>query len=168
MGEKVNDAQVTNLLALIAGSASPDAKVAAINQVKSGIKQNNVPETCIANLFEIARQTTTSSHAAVANAGMSTLNHLLTRLSRQEPKYVVKEAGRTLPVVIEKLGDPKDKFRMLANQCLTTLWRASSAEVERAVKNTAMSGKNSRGKESALQWLVEVRDLLAWRMWVHD
>lgn len=32
-----------------------DAKVATSDQTKSGFKQNNVPETCIANLFEAVR-----------------------------------------------------------------------------------------------------------------
>ena len=156
MGEKITEAQAADLLALLRTDASIDNKVAQINSVKSGIKQNNVPDSCVSNLFEITRTSMTSQHAALVHAGFSTLNHLLTRLSRQEPKHIVKEVARTLPLVVEKLGDQKEKYRLLATQCLTTFWKASPVDVERAVRNSAMTGKNPRAKETSLQWLVQV------------
>ncbi|KAK0102935.1 suppressor of tub2 mutation [Cadophora gregata] len=156
MGEKINEEQVANLLAVLRTDTSIDAKVSQINNVKSGIKQNNVPEPCILPLFEATRISMTSSHAAIVNAGFSTLNHLLTRLSRQEPKYVVKEAGRTLPLVIEKMGDLKEKYRQLAAQCLTTFWRITPLDVERIVKNSGLAGKNSRMKEACMTWVVQM------------
>ncbi len=156
MGEKITEEQVANLLAILRTDASNDAKVHQINNVKSGIKQNNVPEPCILPLFEATRMSMTSQHAAIVNAGFSTLNHLLTRLSRQEPKYVVKEAGRTLPLVIEKIGDQKEKYRQLAAQCLTTFWKATPMDVERIVKNAGLVSKNSRMKEACMNWLVQV------------
>ncbi|KAH7383691.1 protein-like protein STU1 [Cadophora sp. MPI-SDFR-AT-0126] len=156
MGEKINEEQVANLLAILRTDASVDAKVNQINNVKSGIKQNNVPEPCIIHLFEATRISMTSSHAAIVNAGFSTLNHLLTRLSRQEPKYVVKEAGRTLPLVIDKMGDLKEKYRQLAAQCLTTFWKITPLDVERIVKNAGLVGKNSRMKESSMTWVVQM------------
>jgi CLIP-associating protein 1/2 len=156
MGEKITEAQATDLLALLRTDASVDTKVAHIDNVKSGIKKNNVPDACVASLFEITRIAMTSQHAALVNAGFSTLNHLLTRLSRQEPKHVTKEVGRTLPLVVEKLGDYKEKYRLLATQCLTTFWKASPMDVERAVRNSAMTGKNSRAKETSMHWIVQV------------
>ncbi|KAH7314097.1 protein-like protein STU1 [Rhexocercosporidium sp. MPI-PUGE-AT-0058] len=156
MGEKINEEQVANLLAILRTDASIDAKVNHINNVKSGIKQNNVPEPCIIPLFEATRTSMTSSHAAIVNAGFSTLNHLLTRLSRQEPKYVVKEAGRTLPLVIDKMGDLKEKYRQLAAQCLTTFWKIAPLDVERIVKNAGLVGKNSRMKEASMTWIVQM------------
>jgi CLIP-associating protein 1/2 len=156
MGEKITEEQVANLLSILRTDASTDSKVHQINNVKSGIKQNNVPEVCVVPLFEATRISMTSPHAAIANAGFSTLNHLLTRLSRQEPKYVVKEAGRTLPLVIEKMGDQKEKYRQLAAQCLTTFWKAAPMDVERIVKNAGLVGKNPRMKETSMNWLVQV------------
>jgi len=156
MGEKVTETQATDLLVLLRTDASVDTKVAQIDHVKSAIKKNNVPDACVASLFEITRIAMTSQHAALVNAGFSTLNHLLTRLSRQEPKHVTKEVGRTLPLVVEKLGDHKEKYRLLATQCLTTFWKASPMDVERAVRNSAMTGKNSRAKETSMHWIVQV------------
>jgi len=157
MGEKITEEQVANLLAILRTDASNDAKVHQINNIKSGIKQNNVPEACVSPLFEATRTSMTSQHAAIVNAGFSTLNHLLTRLSRQEPKCVVKEAGRTLPLVIEKMGDQKEKYRQLAAQCLTTFWKVAPMDVERLVKNAGLVGKNSRMKEASMSWVVQVK-----------
>jgi CLIP-associating protein 1/2 len=156
MGEKITEIQATDLLALLRTDASIDTKVAQIDNIKSGIKKNNVPDACVATLFEITRIAMTSQHAALVNAGFSTLNHLLTRLSRQEPKHITKEVGRTLPLVVEKLGDHKEKYRLLATQCLTTFWKTSPMDVERSVRNSAMGGKNSRSKETSMHWLVQV------------
>ncbi|KAI9054800.1 hypothetical protein LZ554_001947 [Drepanopeziza brunnea f. sp. 'monogermtubi'] len=158
MGDKISEDQVANLLAILRTDASIDAKVNQINNVKSGIKQNNVPEPCIVPLFEASRISMASQHAAIANAGFSTLNHLLSRLSRQDPKprQMVKEAARTLPVVIDKMGDVKEKHRQLAAQCLTTFWKASPLDVERIVKNAGLVGKNSRMKEASMNWVVQM------------
>ncbi len=158
MAEKITEAQATDVLALLRADAPIDSKVAQVNNVKSAIKQNNVPESCVLPLFEITRISMASQQAVLVNAGFTTLNHLLTRLSRQEPKLITKEAAKTIVLVIEKIGDSKEKYRLLAGQCLTTLWKLSPMDVERAVKNTALVGKNSRAKEASMQWLVQVRE----------
>lgn len=156
MGEKITEEQVASLLAILRTDVSNDAKVLQINNIKSGIKQNNIPESAILPLFEAVRASAVSQHAVIASAGFSTLNHLLTRLSRQEPKYILKEAGRTLPLVIEKMGDQKEKYRQLATACLTTFWKVTPMDVERIVKSSGLVGKNPRMKESCLHWVTEV------------
>ena len=161
MAEKITEEQVGNLQAILRIDASIDAKVQQINNIKSGIKQNNVPEACVFPLFEAIRASMTSPHAALANAGFSTLNHFLTRLSRQEPKHIVKEAGRTLPLVIEKMGDQKEKYRQLAAQCLTSFWKVLPLDVERIVKNAGMVSKNPRMKESCMNWVLQVNALVS-------
>lgn len=68
---------------------------------------------------------------------------------------MVKEAARTLPVVVEKFGDQKDKFRLLAVQSVNTYYPVAPADVEKVVRTSAMTGKNPRAKETAMQWLVQ-------------
>ncbi|SPO05894.1 related to STU1 - mitotic spindle protein [Cephalotrichum gorgonifer] len=155
MADKITDQQIEDLLALLAKTdASTDAKVQAVNAVKSGIKQHNVPETGVPLLFDALRTASASQHAVLSHAGFGSLNHLLTRMSRQEPKFIVKEAMRTMPLVVEKLGDQKEKLRAIAAQSLTTMYAVAPTEVERGVRNTAMSGKNPRAKEAAMHWVV--------------
>lgn len=118
-GRKLNDDQVQGLLAILKKDTTVDAKVQYVTAIKSGIKQHNVPDSCVAPLCEGLRQASASQHAALVNAGFTALNHLLTRLSRQEPKYLQREAKQTLPLIVDKMGDQKDKFRTLALQA----WR---------------------------------------------
>jgi CLIP-associating protein 1/2 len=157
MAERLTDKQVADLLAILRSDALLDHKVQAVTNVKSAIKQHTVPESCVTQVFEGLRNASTSQHAALMNAGFTALNHLLTRLSRQEPKHIAREAVRTLPVVIEKLGDQKDKYRSLASQGLVTIYAVNPSEVERIVRTSAMSGKNPRAKEASLHWLLQVR-----------
>lgn len=152
----MTEKQVTDLQSLLRTDASIDSKVNLVNTVKSSIKQHNVPDSCVAPLFDALRTASSSQHAMLVNAGFTALNHLLTRLSRQEPKYLAKEAMRTLPLIIEKLGDQKEKFRSIALQALVTLYAPAPAEVERSIRNSAMAGKNPRAKEASLQWLLQV------------
>lgn len=160
MTEKITEEQVATLQSILRTDAITDTKVANINNAKSCIKQNNVPDTCILPLFEAVRTAMASQHAQIVQAGFSTLNHLLARMSRQEPKYVIKEAGRTLPLVIEKMGDLKEKYRSLAATCLTTFWKVAPLEVERIVKNAGLVGKNPRMKEASMAWVVEVTETI--------
>lgn len=153
---RLTEEQVADLLTILRGDSSLDNKIQHVTNVKTGIKQHNVPETCVPQLFDALRLASSSQHAALANIGFTTLNHLLTRLSRQEPKLLSKEAARTTPLIVEKLGDQKEKLRSTALSALTTLYPVASVDVERAVRNNAMAGKNPRAKEGAMQWLLQV------------
>ncbi|UNI13425.1 suppressor of tub2 mutation [Purpureocillium takamizusanense] len=152
---KLTDQQVADLVAILRSDSTLDAKVQLVTTVKSCIKQHNVPETSVPLLFDGLRAASSSQHSALVNAGFTALNHLLTRLSRQDPKLLAKEAVRTLPLVIEKLGDQKDKFRGLALHGLNTFYAVAPQDVERVVRNSAMSGKNPRAKEAGMQWLLQ-------------
>ncbi|KAF9870057.1 hypothetical protein CkaCkLH20_12416 [Colletotrichum karsti] len=154
MAEKITEEQVDDLLKILRSEASIDVKVQHVTGIKSGIKQHNVPDVLIPQVFDGLRTASVSQHAILVNAGFTALNHLLTRLSRQEPKYIAKEAKHTLPLVIDKLGDPKEKFRSLASQALTTIYTAAPMDVERSVRNVAMVGKNPRAKEAGMHWLL--------------
>lgn len=156
MAERITDQQVADLIAVLSTDASVDAKVAQVTAVKSSIKQQIVPDSCIVPLFEALRIASGSQHALLVNAGFTALNHLCTRLARQDPKSLTKEGVRTLPLIVEKMGDQKEKFRQLALQALATLYKVAPVEVERSVRNTAMTGKNPRAKEASLHWLLQV------------
>ncbi|EEY14727.1 STU1 [Verticillium alfalfae VaMs.102] len=156
MAEKISDDQVENLLRVLRSDAAVDAKVNHVTAIKSGIKQHNVPDHLVPSIFDALRLASSSQHAVLVNAGFTSLNHLLTRLSRQEPKFLNRELKATLPLVIDKLGDQKEKFRTLAAQALTTLYAVAPADVERMVRNVAMAGKNPRAKEAGMQWVLQM------------
>lgn len=157
MTERITDQQVADLVTLLRTDAPIDVKVQHVTVVKSCIKQQTVPETCIVPLFEALRTASSSQNSILVNAGFSALNHLFTRLSRQDPKALAREGVRILPLVVEKLGDQKEKFRQVAQHALVTLYKVAPAEVERSVRNIAMVGKNPRAKETSLHWLLQVQ-----------
>ncbi|AEO55216.1 hypothetical protein MYCTH_2298825 [Thermothelomyces thermophilus ATCC 42464] len=156
MTERITDQQVADLVALLRTDASIDVKVQHVTAAKSCIKQQTVPESCIVPLFEALRTASSSQNSILVNAGFSALNHLFTRLGRQDPKALAREGVRTLPLIVEKLGDQKEKFRQLAQQALVTLYKVAPVEVERSVRNIAMVGKNPRAKEASLHWLLQM------------
>ncbi|KAF6815443.1 heat repeat containing protein [Colletotrichum sojae] len=156
MAEKITEDQVNDLLRILRTDVSVDVKVQHVTGIKSGIKQHNVPDVLVPQIFDGLRTASVSQHAVLVNAGFTALNHLLTRLSRQEPKYIAKEAKHTLPLVVDKLGDQKEKFRGLASQALTTMFAAAPVDVERSVRNVAMVGKNPRAKEASMHWLLHM------------
>lgn len=157
MSERMTDEQVVDLIALLRTDASIDTKVQQVTAIKSSIKQQTVPDSCILPVFEALRIASSSQHALLVNAGFTALNHLFTRLVRQDPKSLTKEGSRTLPLIVEKLGDQKEKFRQLAMQALATLYTVAPVEVERSVRNIAMVGKSTRAKEASMHWLLQVR-----------
>ena len=157
MAEKLTDEQVAGLLAILRKDVAVDAKVQYVNAIKSSIKQHNVPDSCVAPVFEALRLASSAPHSPLINAGFTALNHLITRLSRQEPRYLLKEAKHTLPLVVEKMGDQRDKIRSLALQAMGTMYVHAPMDAERFVRNNALVGKNSRAKEAGMTWLLQVR-----------
>ncbi|KAK4457546.1 protein STU1 [Cladorrhinum samala] len=156
MAERITEDQVADLFAVLRNDSPIDIKVNHVNAVKSSIKQHNVPDTCVVPLFDVLRTASSSQHAILVNAGFTALNHLLTRMSRQDQKWLAKNAGATLPLLVEKLSDQKDKFRQLAVQALGTMYKVAPLDTERAVRNTAMVGKNPKAKEASLHWLLQM------------
>ena len=158
---------MADLTSVLRSEATLEVKVQYLTAIKSGIKQHNVPDTLVPILFDGLRTASTSQHGVIASAGFTALNHLLTRLSRQDPKLLAREVKTTLPIVADKLGDPKEKFRTLASQGLTTICSVAPHDVERVVRNSAMGGKSSRAKETAMHWLLQVCDTRCSRHALH-
>ncbi|KAI9850190.1 MAG: suppressor of tub2 mutation [Thelocarpon superellum] len=149
------DAQARRVLAdLRSSEVSVEAKSNELNELKSSIKHHHVPDGIVAVLFEIVRLATSSQHSLLVGQGLSTLGHLLKRLHLQNADYLVAHGPRILPLLIDALGDRKDRHRGLAMQCLSDLWISCSQDVERLVRDSGMISKNPRTKESSMQWLT--------------
>ncbi|KAI2962331.1 hypothetical protein CBS147323_7448 [Aspergillus niger] len=134
-----------------------DAKVSFLNSVKSDIKQKNVSEGAIPPIFESLRLSIASSHSTLLSAGFSTLGHFLKRLFIQEQHSIVASQARHLyPLLLERLGDHKERVRAQAAQAFTDFWPAASHEVEQHVLGTALVGKNNRAREMSMIWLANM------------
>jgi CLIP-associating protein 1/2 len=148
------------LAALKSNNLSVEAKTAHLTKLKSDIKQKNVPDAAISTVFEAFRSAISSQHSSLSGAGFSALGHLLKRLYLQEQHQAIASQGRhTYGLLLERLGDHKERIRTQAAQAFTDFWPASPAEVEHHVLEVALVGKNPRAKESSMSWLLNVCSL---------
>lgn len=154
------DQQASNLLATLKRpSATPESKLALLNSIKSDIKHYRVPENAQGTIFEclklcISQQASTS----LVTAAFSTLAHIIKRLKIQdeEGKAITAHAFKLLPVLIERLSDHRDAFRLGASQALSDLWPFCTADVEHHVRDDAINGDNPKAREMGMQWIVRM------------
>ncbi len=155
------DEQAATLLATLRKSSTPvEAKLALFNNLKSNIKHLRVPESAQATIFEcvklaIASQTSSS----LVSAGFGTLGHLIKRLSLQDqPAVIASQSSKLFPTLLDRLGDPRENHRNAAAQSLSDLWAFNPTEVERLLRDGAMTGTNARAKDETMHWVVKVRE----------
>ncbi|KAI9816215.1 MAG: suppressor of tub2 mutation [Pycnora praestabilis] len=148
--------QAADVLAVVKGSnASIESKVNLITDLKSSIKHHQVPDASVTPIFDIIRIALSSQHSSLISTGLSTLSNLLKRLSHQKQSHIITlQSGKTLPLLVERLGDQKERHRWLSSQCLTELWLVCPQEVEHVIRDGALAGKHPRAKEAGLQWLI--------------
>lgn len=143
------------LVALKNPNVSVDAKVTALTNLKSDIKQKNVPEAAVPPIFESIKLAISAQHSSLSSAGFSTLGHLLKRLYIQEYHSLIALHARSLyAICLERLGDHKERLRSQAAQAFTDLWTAAPQDVEHHVLGVALVGKNPRAKEMSMTWLA--------------
>jgi CLIP-associating protein 1/2 len=152
------EARATEVLgALRNTNLSIESKSATLAKLKSEIKQKNVPESAIPAVFDAVRLAIASQHSTISTTGFSALGHLLKRLYLQEQLHAVAYQGRhTYPMLLERMGDHKERVRAQASQAFADFWPASPQEVEQQVLESALCGKNPRAKETAVLWLAMV------------
>ncbi|KAG5291941.1 HEAT repeat protein [Histoplasma ohiense] len=150
------EARATEVLAALKNpNLSIEAKTQQLTKLKSEIKQKNVPEVAISTVFEAVRYALASQHSSLSAGGFSALGHLLKRLSLQDLHQAIAAQGRsTYPLLLERLGDHKERVRSQAAQAFSDFWQSAPVEVEHHVLEIALVGKNPRAKETSMIWLA--------------
>ena len=156
------DAQAASLLSTLKRPAAPsDAKLHALNQLKSDIKHHRVPETAQATIFECLRLAIAQQvSSTLALSAYSTLGHLIKRLKIQDQTgtgHAIQQlAPRLFPALQDRLGDLKEPIRNATSQALSELYHFLSQDVEHIIREEALPTGNSRAKEAAVQWVVRM------------
>ena len=65
----------------------------------------------------------------------------------QDASRLKPVAGQLLPVLVDRLGDVKDRYRELAMNSLVEFWKASSVDVEKTIKEFGFGNKSWRIRE---------------------
>lgn len=157
----VTKEDVEALQNILRSDASIQTKAERVDAIKSSIKKHNldIPGDCITQLFEAFRVASSNQHSALAKSGLSALKHYHTRLYLQKlplansAKHEMKK--NTLPLLIDKIGDPRKEVRPPAVQALATMYKILPTEVEEHVRD-AMVNKKPAAKEASMQWLVQM------------
>ncbi|PGH11521.1 hypothetical protein AJ80_07087 [Polytolypa hystricis UAMH7299] len=149
------EVRATEVLAALKNSnLSIETKATHLTKLKSEIKQKNVPEGAVSAVFDALRVAISSQQSSLSAAGFSSLGHLLKRLSLQELHgFIISQGRSTYPLLLEKLGDHKERIRAQAAQAFSDFWLSAPTEVEHLVLEVALVGKNPRAKETSMVWL---------------
>ena len=132
-------------------------KLALLAKLKANIKHQHVPLPAISPCFEVVR--TAISSPELLEQGFSILSHLTKRLLLQDQGSILaSQATKTYPYVIHSMGDSKDRVRIRAAQALTDFWTSFHADVEQALRDTALDSEVPAVKENAMQWIIKVRN----------
>lgn len=152
--------QAQTLLATLRKSSVPiEIKLAAFNNLKSSIKHLRVPEGSQVTIFECIKLAIgAQTSPTLVSSGFSTLGHLIKRLSLQEQTSIIaSQTTKLLPILLDRLGDPRESHRNAASQTLSDLWPYCHAEVEKTVREGAIAGQHARAKDMGMLWVVKVR-----------
>ncbi|KAK7518128.1 clasp N terminal-domain-containing protein [Phyllosticta citriasiana] len=151
--------QAASLLATLKRPTVPiDQKIKLFNDLKSAIKHLRVPEGAQINIFECLRLAIASqASSTLVSTGLSTLSHYIKRLGLQsQTSIIAAQSKQLLPVLQDRLADPREGNRIAAQQALSDLWPYNHAGVEGVIREGALGGTNSKAKEHAMQWVVKM------------
>lgn len=75
---------------------------------------------------------------------MSFIGHLTRRVSIQEPARIRSQAHHVVPLLVEKLGDSKERNRSVAANTILETFKYAPQDVEKGLKEFGFSSKNQR------------------------
>ncbi|KAK5118786.1 hypothetical protein LTR85_007992 [Meristemomyces frigidus] len=168
------EAQASSLLSTLKRPAAPsEAKLNALNALKSDIKHCRVPETAQATIFECLRLAIAQQvSSTLALSAFSTLGHLIKRLKIQDAHghAISQFAPRLFPALQDRLGDLKEPIRSASSQALAELYPLLGADVEQIICEEAIGGSNVRAKEAGMQWVVKMHrdEAMPFKSYVSD
>ncbi|KTW32009.1 uncharacterized protein T551_00691 [Pneumocystis jirovecii RU7] len=88
---------------------------------------------------------------------LTCLGHLVKRVALQDAARLRTAAATLVPLLVERLGDPRDKAREAAHSALTHVWRAAPADVERGIRDQGFGSRSWHVREQAVQWVERVQ-----------
>jgi CLIP-associating protein 1/2 len=92
-----------------------------------------------------------TNHPTIAQAALSCLTVLIKRIGIQDASRLKAIASQILPLLIDRLGDVKDRYRELSMTCLVEYWKASPSDVEKMIKDVGFGNKSWRIREQVFR-----------------
>lgn len=151
-------------------STSYERKVDAVAALKRFIKRNDVSvssRVCMLYahaqldafpaLIDALRTGLSAGSPVLSVECLTCLGHLVKRVALQDAARLRTAAATLVPLLVERLGDPRDKAREAAHSALTHVWRAAPADVERGIRDQGFGSRSWHVREQAVQWVERVQ-----------
>jgi CLIP-associating protein 1/2 len=71
-------------------------------------------------------------------------------MALQDAMKLKSVSAMILPLLIDRLGDVKDRYRELAMNSLVEFWKASPGDVEKMIKEVGFGNKSWRIREQVV------------------
>ena len=148
----------TEAQASLKSSAPIEDKVKHLTNLKQEIKHRSCPERAVPTVFNVVRLALAVTH--LVDAGFSILAHLTKRLILQTLQTQLhSHTIKLFPVLLDRLGDTRERSRHRAIAAIKDFYTVSDdarKDVEQYIRDSVLTTKNPRAKQSAMQWILDV------------
>ncbi|KAK6525804.1 suppressor of tub2 mutation [Arthrobotrys megalospora] len=160
MGENLGEDEANTLLTLIRSNRDDALKVDHLVQAKQKIKHYGIDPNATENTFAAVRiGMSQASNMTLFQHSLSCLGYLVKRCRANDATLLKRLSIDILPLLLDKMGDAKDRIREMALSPVVDIWTVAPVETERIIRETGLTSKNARLKESSLEWLARVHAL---------
>ncbi|KAK6343469.1 suppressor of tub2 mutation [Orbilia blumenaviensis] len=160
MGENLGEDEANTLLTLIRSNRDDALKIEHLIQAKQKIKHYGIDADATEPTFSAVRiGMSQASNISLFQHSLSCLGYLVKRCRVNDAALLKRLSIDLLPLLLDKMGDAKDRIREMALSPVVDIWTAAPVETERIIRETGLTSKNSRLKESSLEWLARVHAL---------
>ena len=111
----------------------------------------------IAPLVQALVDGANSAIALVATSAIACLAHLIKRVSFQDASFLKDITDVVLPLLVERLADPKEKIRESAGNSCLELRKHNPIDVDRGLKEYGIQSRNYKIREASIRLLQTVR-----------
>lgn len=134
---------------------SIEKKTAAVSAVKAEVKRSYVELDSVYRYFEaLSIAVNTPDDYVLQAMSFSCLCHFVKRVITQNPEALRGPSEVVLPVIFDKLGDPKSSVRATAERVLEDYWMACGMETENAIREIGLMHPSNAVKCECLIFLT--------------
>ncbi|KAK6507615.1 suppressor of tub2 mutation [Arthrobotrys musiformis] len=160
MGENLGEDEANTLLTLIRSNRDDALKVDHLVQAKQKIKHYGIDPDATEPTFSAVRiGMSQASNMTLFQHSLSCLGYLVKRCRANDATLLKRLSIDLLPLLLDKMGDAKERIREMALSPVVDIWTVAPVETERIIREAGLTSKNSRLKESSLEWLTRVHAL---------
>jgi CLIP-associating protein 1/2 len=130
-----------------------------ITELKAHIKREFVDLAQVSRYFEALKMGNKSSDFKLSSVSFSSTCHLIKRAGMQDPNSLRGPSKIILPMLINRLLDPKLMFKNQAKSALETYWLATPSIVENYIRDNALIHSNPRIRAESIMFISDLIEL---------